>query len=319
MTKHARCRSRRPQAQPARAAVNLPNAIGWPPGRYGCRVARCSLEKPTWRKPQSLWARNTPCENGESWVRPLQRVRVLQHIRANKWKAQWLEPNPGMTDYVESGQIVVLSRDHKAFLRDEANSTRLPEINKREGVEPDLPIVEAVQQVFESMGDDIRGYRDTVSGTRDAFSRIKSRAKYDDAPEPHGAYTDRHGTVYWPFQSGLELARKFCAAEPSTVLVGIEEVEREWATKASRPGEEYIIPLLSQYRASLALIRQWTGHDPAVQNGKPILRNFSGLCGTQSMHCKKRASTARLPGSGEFWRNIALCLQYLCCLMPQGL
>jgi hypothetical protein len=25
---------------------------------------------------------------------PLQRVRILQHIRGNKWKAQWVEPNP---------------------------------------------------------------------------------------------------------------------------------------------------------------------------------------------------------------------------------
>jgi hypothetical protein len=178
---------------------------------------------------------------------------------------------------VESGQIVVLWRDHKAFLKDEANSIRLSEINKRDGFEPDLPIVEAVQQVFESMGDDIRGYRDTVSGTRDAFSRSKSRAKYDDAPEPHGAYTDRHGTVYWPFQLGLELARKFCAAEPSTVLVGIEATEREWATQASRPGEEYIIPLLNQHRASWALIRQWTGHDPAVAEREAYIEKLQRL------------------------------------------
>ncbi len=38
---------------------------------------------------------------------PLQRIRILQHIRQNKWKAEWIEPNPGLTDYVESSQIVV--------------------------------------------------------------------------------------------------------------------------------------------------------------------------------------------------------------------
>jgi hypothetical protein len=26
---------------------------------------------------------------------PLQRVRITEHIRGNKWKAEWVEPNPG--------------------------------------------------------------------------------------------------------------------------------------------------------------------------------------------------------------------------------
>lgn len=208
---------------------------------------------------------------------PFQRVRVLQHIRGSKWKAQWIQPDPGLTDYIESGQIIVLWQDRKALLKDETNSIRLVEINKGDGFEPDSPIIEAIEQVFESMGDDISCYRDTVSGTRDAFARIKTRAKYNDAPEPHGAYADRNGTVYWPLQPGLELARKFCAAEPSTVLVGIEATEREWATKASRPGEEYMIPLLNQYRASWAFIRQWTGHDPAVAEREAYIERLQRL------------------------------------------
>jgi hypothetical protein len=69
---------------------------------------------------------------------PFQRVRVLQHIRGNEWKAQ-VEPNPGLTDYVESGQIIILWQDHKSFLK-ETNSIRLAEINKRDGFEPDPPV-----------------------------------------------------------------------------------------------------------------------------------------------------------------------------------
>ncbi|MGA2946804.1 MAG: hypothetical protein WA350_08495 [Candidatus Sulfotelmatobacter sp.] len=34
---------------------------------------------------------------------PLQRVRIIEHIRGNKWKAEWVDPNPGLIDYVESG------------------------------------------------------------------------------------------------------------------------------------------------------------------------------------------------------------------------
>jgi hypothetical protein len=94
---------------------------------------------------------------------PFQRVRVLQHIRGNKWKAEWLEPNPGLKDYIESGQIIVLWQDHKAFLNGESNSIRLAEINKRDGFEPNSPIIEAIEQVFESMGDDIRCTRGWLS------------------------------------------------------------------------------------------------------------------------------------------------------------
>ena len=81
----------------------------------------------------------------------------------------------------------------------------------------------------------------------------------------------------WPFSAALDLAQKFCAAEPSTVLVDVEATEREGATQASRPGEEYIIPLLNQYRASWAIIRQWTGHDPAVAQREAYIERLQRL------------------------------------------
>lgn len=65
--------------------------------------------------------------------------------------------------------------------------------------------------------------------------------------------------------------------QPATVLVGIEATEREWSTKASRPGEEYIIPLLNQYRASWAIIRQWTGHDPAIAAREAYIERLQKL------------------------------------------
>jgi hypothetical protein len=36
---------------------------------------------------------------------PFQRVKVLAHIRLNKWRAKWIQPNPGLIDYVESAHI----------------------------------------------------------------------------------------------------------------------------------------------------------------------------------------------------------------------
>jgi hypothetical protein len=61
---------------------------------------------------------------------PLQRIKVLQHLRHNKWQAEWIEPNPGLIDYVESAQIVVPWKERKAFLRNEENAAGLVERNK---------------------------------------------------------------------------------------------------------------------------------------------------------------------------------------------
>src|SRR5262245_40853225 len=50
---------------------------------------------------------------------PVQRVKVLEHVRAKKWKAEWIEPNPGLIEYVESQNLIVRWKDRKSFLRDE--------------------------------------------------------------------------------------------------------------------------------------------------------------------------------------------------------
>jgi hypothetical protein len=41
---------------------------------------------------------------------PLQRVELLDHIRHNKWKVKWIDPNRGFVDYIEPAQIIVLWR-----------------------------------------------------------------------------------------------------------------------------------------------------------------------------------------------------------------
>ena len=207
----------------------------------------------------------------------LQRVRVLQHIRGNKWKAEWIDPNPGLIHYVESAQIVVPWKEPKAFLKDEDSAERLADQNERDGYKEGSPIALAVEQVFESAGEQVGCRRGVVSGPPDALDRIRTRARNPSSSEPAGSYQDRLGTVHWPFTAGLELARAFCAAEPSTALVNIEATERKWATEASRPGEEYIIPLLNQYRPSWALIRQWTGQDPAIAEREAYIERLQRL------------------------------------------
>jgi hypothetical protein len=195
---------------------------------------------------------------------PFQRVRIIQHARGSKWRAEWIDPSPGLVEYVDSGQLIVPWKEHKAFLKEEASAESLRQHNERAEYSDNFPIGKAMYEVFESVGDDVSFYRGTLSGSPQAIDRVKTRVGMDPAKRSPYAYIDRQGTLHLPFDDAFELARMFCAAEPSAVLVKVETTEREWAQKARHQGEEYIIPLLNEYRAAWALIRQWAGHDAAV-------------------------------------------------------
>jgi hypothetical protein len=195
---------------------------------------------------------------------PFQRIRIIQHTRGTKWRAEWIDPSPGLVDYVDSGQLIVPWKEHKAFLKEETSAESLRQNNERTGYDENSPIANALYGVFESVGDDVSFYRGILRGSPQAIDRVKTRAGMDLAKISPYAYIDRQGTLHLPFDDAFELARKFCAAEPAAVLVSVETTEREWAQQARQRGEEYIVPLLNEYRASWALIRQWAGHDAAV-------------------------------------------------------
>ena len=75
---------------------------------------------------------------------PFQRVRIIEHIRGNKRKAEWIDPNPGLVHHAESGQLVCLWKEHKAFLKEESDVQRLREHNERNGYIPESPLTKAV-------------------------------------------------------------------------------------------------------------------------------------------------------------------------------
>jgi hypothetical protein len=208
---------------------------------------------------------------------PFEHIRIIEHIRANKWKAEWIDPNPGLVHYVESGQLVVCWKERRAFLKEEQNEQRLQEQNERCGYDENSPIAKAVYEIFESVGDDISFYRGVLRASPDALDRLKTRCGIPLESTSVVAYKDRGGRFRLPFDEALDIARKFCAAEPSAVLAGVEATEREWTQEARRPGEEYIIPLLNEYRASWALIRQWTGHDAAVAQREAVIERLERL------------------------------------------
>src|SRR5882672_6650832 len=100
---------------------------------------------------------------------PIQRVRVLQHVRGSKWKAEWIEPNKGLTDYVESKNLVVLWKDRKPFFRDQESESQLRADNERGGHVNDSPVDNALSSIFESVGErELSFYRGVLSGSPEA-------------------------------------------------------------------------------------------------------------------------------------------------------
>jgi hypothetical protein len=189
----------------------------------------------------------------------LQHVRVIEHVRAGRWRVEWLDPNPGLVDFVKSGALVCRWAERRAFERDEQNAAQIRDAVDLSWPGPDHPLNDAAQQVIEATGEDATLWKGILSGPPDAASRIAARASHEIPP--HVGYADSRGERHLPWDVALELAKRFAAAEPRTVLLHIEATEREWEIKAAEQGGSYILPLLEQSRAAWALVRQWASFD----------------------------------------------------------
>ena len=208
---------------------------------------------------------------------PLQRVKVLAHVRGGRWKAQWIDPNPGLVDYIKSSHLVVPWKQRKAWIEDEEAEQRLRRRSVEAGYGKDSPVDTAVGQVYQAVADDVNYYRGILAGSPNAIQRVRDRSHVKADPDPLDVHCDRHNTVHLAFAAALTLARAFCAAEPATVLTEIETTERKWSQEVRHPGEEHLAGLLNEYRASWALIRQWAGYDAAVAEREAQIQKLERL------------------------------------------
>ncbi|OGS33001.1 MAG: hypothetical protein A2218_10470 [Elusimicrobia bacterium RIFOXYA2_FULL_53_38] len=207
-----------------------------------------------------------------------QRFRVLEHVRGSKWRAEWIEPNPGLKDYVESSALIVRWKDVKAFLRDEDRKRQLLDDNAREGYEKDSPYDKLLYEVFSSIGEaDLQYYHGILSGKKDALDRALTRAGIATSENFLYSYTARNGEIQIPYAGALKIAKAFSMKEPATVLTQVEATEREWEQQALRPGKEYLVQLLNEYRASWAILRQWAGYDAAVAQREEYIKRLERL------------------------------------------
>lgn len=207
---------------------------------------------------------------------PLQRIRLIEKVRG-KWKAEWIDPNPGLIDYVAPKLIVAVWGEHKGFLRDEVSWARLIEYNRTLGYTPKSPVYLAVEELFESIGENITIHKGILSSPQDALTRIMTRSGLPQNELRPPAYEDRKGSVHLPFDQAMEVGQSFCKAEPQSVLTEVESSERQLSNEASRPGEEYMVPLLNSYRPAWALLRQWCGNDAPIAAREKRIHRLEGL------------------------------------------
>jgi hypothetical protein len=186
----------------------------------------------------------------------------LEHVRGKQWRAEWIEPNPGLVDYVEAQHLLVRWSESAAFVRDETAKRAIRADNARNGYDEDTPVTTALHCVFDNIGDKVSFYRGVLSGSADALERVRQRAKLERISSSGLQYVDRHGMTHVPFADTLKLAMAFCAAEPATAQTIIEPTERNWTREAATAGDDSMRAMLSEYRAAWALIRQWAALSP---------------------------------------------------------
>jgi hypothetical protein len=139
------------------------------------------------------------------------------------------------------------------------------------------PVTNALHEIFENAGDGISYDDGIVRTSLEALNRVRSRCRLPDYELKPPAFWSRDGFLKLPYDEAVQLARSFCMSEPAPVLAAIEATERTWAMQADRPGNEYKIPLLNDYRACWALIRQWCGMDAAVAERQKRIKMLEGL------------------------------------------
>jgi hypothetical protein len=106
---------------------------------------------------------------------------------------------------------------------------------------------------------------------------VKERLRLDPAKSHALAYVDRHRRAHLPFAEALEIAKAFCALEPNVVLWDVEASENRWSREAAQPGGDHLVRLVNENRAAWAIVRQWTGHDPAIASREGRIQRLERL------------------------------------------
>src|SRR4051794_40851214 len=106
-------------------------------------------------------------------------VRVLEKVRS-RWRVEWIEPNPGLVDFVKSANLITPWRERKAFVRDERSAASLARSSEPGWDGYDGPLTGAVDLVFEATGEGLETGKGGVLDFQFAtLERVCARAELE--------------------------------------------------------------------------------------------------------------------------------------------
>ena len=112
--------------------------------------------------------------------------------------------------------------------------------------------------MFEATGEET-GFDRVWTVDPNRAHRLWRRAGMDGSPDQHPlAYTDRRGHLHLPYETALEFAQAFAAAEPEPCTHYIQEQEDSLRAEGDEPGDRFGHSLLRGWRPAHALVREWT-------------------------------------------------------------
>jgi hypothetical protein len=187
---------------------------------------------------------------------PLHKVTFIAPAKAGKAKVRHADGElDGLEEWVPTRTLMCLWGERQAFLRDESRWNALQQAAARDY---DPVVEEAISTVFEATGDET-GFIRVWSVDPNRAQRLWRRAGRDGTPDQHPlAYTDRHGQLNLPYETALEFAQAFAAAEPEACIHYIQEWEDRLRAEGYESGQRHSHSFLRQQRPAYALVREWT-------------------------------------------------------------
>lgn len=130
---------------------------------------------------------------------PLERVRAIELVRGRR-KVEWIDPNPGLTDYVRAVNLIVPWPGAKAFLKEESRMDALVARCDDEWPGNEHPVSTAVDTVLDTTGEAIAVDNHGVTTADDGvIERVAARARVE-LPVAPPAFTDRFKRDHFPFR-----------------------------------------------------------------------------------------------------------------------
>lgn len=214
---------------------------------------------------------------------PAQRVELLflAKGRAGRCKVRHLDGElKGLEEFVHTGHLRCPWKEWPKIERDERRELAL--IRDVERADPlDPTVLDAATQVLYATGEDLwiekhRGYTRCFEPT--GWERVAARAGVDSASlQRIPAFKDRHGTLFVPNETLLDLAIAFARAEPEAVHVRLDTEEKKLVREGYALGETRAHEDLLRSKPAFWVARQWAGGATENKHVREELRRTQEL------------------------------------------